>query len=154
MKELELTCAMQLVHLLDDLPLLKELWGNEGRHAYRARALLRHGVRVVLGSDAPVASIDPRLGICAAMTRRLPGMKPQESWFAQESLSEEEALLAYTRWAAEAAAWDDELGSLREGKRADLVALQAPERGDPFAWLQARIRMTMVDGRIVYEDLP
>jgi len=154
MKELDLTCAMQLVHLLDDFPLLRELWGEQGRHAYRARALLQQGVRVVLGSDAPVASIDPRKGICTAMTRRLPGMKPQESWFAEESLREKEALLAYTRWAAESAAWDDELGSLRPGKRADLVALEAPAPDDVFGWLKARIRMTMVDGRMVYEDLP
>jgi predicted amidohydrolase YtcJ len=115
---------------------------------------MSHGVRVVLGSDAPVASIDPRQGICAAITRQREENRSEGSFFAEECLSEEQALLAYTRWAAQAAAWDEEVGSLRAGKLADLVALEAPASDDPYGWKRARIRMTMVDGKIVYDDLP
>ncbi len=154
MSSLSLSCAMQLVHLMDDLPLLSELWPDQGAHVYRARSLLSHGMRVVLGSDAPVASIDPRQGICAAITRQREEDRSQGSFFAQECLEEEEALLAYTKWAAQAAAWDEELGSLRAGKLADLVALEAPDPDDPYGWKRARIRMTMVDGEIVYDELP
>lgn len=154
MSSLSLSCAMQLVHLMDDLPLLSELWPTQGRHVYRARSLMSHGVRVVLGSDAPVASIDPRKGICAAITRQKEENRAEGGFFAEECLSEEEALLAYTRWAAQAAAWDGEVGSLRAGKLADLVALEAPGADDPYQWKRARIRMTMVDGTVVYDDLP
>jgi hypothetical protein len=154
MSSLSLSCAMQLVHLMDDLPLLSELWPTQGRQVYRARALMSHGVRVVLGSDAPVASIDPRQGVCAAITRQREENRSDGSFFAEECLSEEEALLAYTRWAAQAAAWDEEVGSLGVGKLADLVALEAPGPDDPYEWKRARIRMTMVDGKMVYDDLP
>ncbi len=154
MSSLSLSCAMQLIHLMDDLPLLDELWPTQGSYVYCARSLISHGMRVVLGSDAPVASIDPRQGISAAITRQKEENRSRGAFFKAECLSEEEALLGYTKWAAQAAAWDAEMGSLLPGKLADLVALEAPSADDPYGWKSARIRMTMVDGEIVYDDLP
>ena len=151
---LGLTCAMQPIHLADDVPLLLELDETTGRRAYRTRSLLDRGIRVVLGSDAPVASIDPRQGICAAMSRRA-GNRPEGiAWHPEEALSAAEALAGYTIEAAAACGATREWGSLRPGKRADLVAVVlAGGSEDPFAWRDAEVRMTMVDGEIVYDGL-
>ena len=61
-----------------------------------------------------------------------------------------DALLAGTRWAAEACRVDGEVGSLAPGKRADLIAVD----GDPLASMEAldRVRLVMKDG-VIYESL-
>jgi imidazolonepropionase-like amidohydrolase len=61
-----------------------------------------------------------------------------------------EALLAGTRWAAEACRVDGETGSLAPGKRADLIAVE----GNPLSDIGAldRVRLVMKDG-VTYENL-
>jgi imidazolonepropionase-like amidohydrolase len=61
-----------------------------------------------------------------------------------------DALLAGTRWGAEACRVDDQVGTLEVGKRADLIALD----GDPLKDLTAleRVRLVMKDG-VVYDGL-
>jgi predicted amidohydrolase YtcJ len=153
--EMGLLCAMQPVQLADDVPLLPRLWPGASRFAYPTRSLLDAGVRIALGSDAPVADPDPRQGIYAALERRAGNRPSGESWLPQEALRAEEALAGYTLWSARAGRWEEELGVIREGALADLVALELPSQGDGNeAWLQAPLRLTLVDGRIVYEDLP
>lgn len=148
-------CAMQPTHLGDDVPLLPRLWPEASAFAYPLRSLLNGGVRIALGSDVPVATPDPRRGIYAALERRAQNSPTGKAWHPEESLHPLEALAGYTRWAAEAGRWQDELGVLEVGHRADLVAIEIPEEGAPASdWLEAQLRMTMVDGRIVYEALP
>lgn len=148
-------CAMQSIHIADDVPLLPELWPEACKFAYPMRSLLDAGVPIALGSDVPVASPDPRQGIYAALERRAGNVPTGDAWTPEQALTTEEALAGYTRWAARAGGWQDELGALEAGYRADLVAMEIPEEGAPNeVWLGARLRMTMVDGRIVFEDLP
>ena len=153
--ELSILCAMQPIHIADDVPLLPRLWPEAGRFAYPMRSMVDSGVAIALGSDVPVASPDPRQGIYAAMQRRAGNAPSGLAWHPEEALNAQEALAGYTSWAAYAGRWDDELGSLKPGYRADLVALEIPGEGAPCEqWLEAALRMTMVDGKIVYEDLP
>ncbi len=62
--------SMQPSHLLTDIPLVDRHWGGRGRGAYAFRSLLQRGTTVVFGSDVPVASIDPRDGVYAALERK------------------------------------------------------------------------------------
>ena len=59
-----------------------------------------------------------------------------------------DALLAATRWGAEACRIDDEVGTLQPGKRADLIALD----GDPLKDMAAltRVSLVMKDG-VIYD---
>ena len=152
---LPVACAMQAVHLAGDIALLRELHPRSGRRAFRLRSMLDRGIRVVLGSDAPVASIDPRRGICAAVARRADNDRNGEPWHMEEALTVAEAIEGYTRAAAAmASASRGRWGALEPGRVADLVALDpAGEMDDPFAWRDAPVRMTMVDGVVVHEDL-
>ncbi len=151
---LPVSCAMQPIHLAEDIPMLARLHHESGRRAFCTRSLLDAGVRVVLGSDAPVASIDPRQGICAAMARRAGNRPDGECWHGEEALTCAEAIAGYTGEAAALAASTREGGRLAEGARADLVALDGGlDPTDPFAWPKASVRLTMISGRIVHEDL-
>jgi len=144
-------CSMQPIHLGDDVPLLPELWPKACAYAYPTRSLLDAGVPIALGSDVPVANPDPRLGIYAALERRAGNAPAGTAWTPEQALRIEEALSGYTRVAALAGGWQDELGALEPGYRADLVAMEIPEEGAPHEeWLDARLLLTMIDGRIVY----
>jgi predicted amidohydrolase YtcJ len=62
-----IVASMQPAHLLTDIPLVDRHWGGRGRGAYAFRSLLQRGTALVFGSDVPVASIDPRQGVFAAL---------------------------------------------------------------------------------------
>src|SRR5699024_1304058 len=66
---LGLTASVQPLHLLDDRDVADELWAGRTARAYRFADLLTAGVRVVFGSDAPVAPLDPWAAIAAAVRR-------------------------------------------------------------------------------------
>jgi predicted amidohydrolase YtcJ len=99
------------------------------------------------GSDAPVESVDPWLGIFAAVHRRLPS-DPRDDWRPEEALTIAEALEAYTMGPARAIGAADE-GHLRIGARADLavvsVGLDALLEGS-VDFGTVRSELTIVDG--------
>jgi predicted amidohydrolase YtcJ len=141
-------CAMQPVHLFDDIPLLDSHWGDAAAFAYPLRSLLAAGVRPGLGSDAPVATLDWRQGVFAAVERRAPS--GGAAFLASERIGIREALLGYTAWAAELGAYENELGRIESGQLADLCVVEDAGE-DPQAWLVAQTFLTMVAGRVVYE---
>jgi predicted amidohydrolase YtcJ len=143
-------CAMQPVHLSDDIPLLPA-WGEAARFAYPFRSLLQAGVQIGLGSDAPVASLDPCAGVHCAIQRRAGRDPAAAPWHPQEALTATEAMLGYTLWAACGSRRERELGSITPGKLADLTALDDPGIEDPEAWRSVRTRLTVVGGEVVCE---
>ena len=124
---------MQPAHLLTDIPLVDRHWGARGAGAYPFRSLLQRGTAVVFGSDVPVASIDPRDGVFAALDRTLADGTPADGWRPQEAGSPSRtSLRAYTAAAAAAAGAQRRRGTLAAGMDADFVAWAvdpAVERG-------------------------
>jgi predicted amidohydrolase YtcJ len=146
--------SMQPPHLLTDIPLVDRHWGERGRGAYAFRSLLQAGARLVFGSDVPVASIDPRDGIYAALERRTLDGAPAGGWRHAERLSFEEALRAYTVEPARAAGAGSRRGALAPGLEADLVAWAmdpAVEYGDGKAFREACAVLTVVRGEVVMQ---
>jgi predicted amidohydrolase YtcJ len=147
--------SMQPAHLLTDIPLVERHWGARGRGAYAFESLRRRGTRLVFGSDAPVASIDPREGLFAALERRDAGGGPAGGWRADERLSFEDAVRAYTVGPAHAAGLTARRGTLAPGQDADLVAWTfdpAAELGSGDAVRAGRARLTIVDGAVVMQQ--
>merc|ERR1711879_320339 len=85
-----------------------------------------NGIRFGLHSDCPVTPVNPLHSIWTAVTRKT---KTDEVLGAEEKISVEQALRAYTIDAAYLNFEDDIKGSLEIGKLADLVVLS----DDPFA---------------------
>jgi predicted amidohydrolase YtcJ len=144
--------SMQPAHLLTDIPLVDRHWGDRGRGAYAFRSLLRRRTAVVFGSDVPVASIDPRAGVYAAMERKGIDGAPREGWRPEERIGFDEVVRGYTIGAARASGTSARLGTLRPGAEADLVAWAvdpAVERCDGEAFRSGCAVLTVVGGRVV-----
>jgi predicted amidohydrolase YtcJ len=144
--------SMQPAHLLTDIPLVDRHWGSRGRGAYAFRSLLRRGTALVFGSDVPVASIDPREGVYAAMERKGSGGTPHGGWRPEEKLDFEHVVRGYTAAPARASGTSRRLGALARGLEADIVAWAvdpAVERGDGAAFRAGRAVLTVVGGRAV-----
>ena len=145
--------SVQPTHATSDMPWAEERVGP-GRivGAYAWRQLRDSGARLALGSDFPVESVDPRLGLAAAVTRADAEGMPVGGWFPGETLTAFEALRGFTLDAAHAGFAEQEVGSLVAGKRADFVVLGEDPLAVPGAALRAlTVRATYVDGKPVYE---
>ncbi|HEX3233313.1 MAG TPA: amidohydrolase [Gemmatimonadales bacterium] len=149
-----IVASMQPAHLLTDIPLVDRHWGERGAGAYAFRTLLRRRTPMVFGSDVPVASIDPREGVYAAMERRGNAGGPAGGWYPEEKLGFEHAVRGYTAGAALAGGVGHRRGTLAPGQDADLVAWRvAPEaeQGSGDAFRTARAVLTVVAGEVVMQ---
>jgi len=147
--KLGVIASMQPLHKADDGRYAETAIGLarlEGSYAYRK--LIDSGALLIFGSDWPVVSINPLLGIDSAVNARtLEG----KVWLPSHSLTCEEALSAYTRWPPEAIQRGSSLGRLEPGKLADLVILQQDLFSVPEDQIgKIQVYMTIVDGRIVF----
>ena len=153
MARLGVIASMQPTHATSDMPWAGDRVGAARlAGAYAWRKVLNAGGRLALGSDFPVESADPRLGLYAAVTRQDLQGNPAGGWFPGERLTREEALRGFTLDAAWSLFLDQEVGSLEVGKRADLVVFARDPMTVPEAEIpRAEIDYTMVDGQVVYE---
>ena len=150
--ELGVIASVQPTHCTSDMPWAPARLGPERiTWAYRWRSLLAAGARLCLGSDVPVESPDPRLGLWAAVTRRTPQGTPAEGWNVAEALTPAEAVAGYTSWASYAAFEENWRGALVVGNAADLTVFDRDlERGEAAEILQAQVLRTVVAGRDVF----
>jgi predicted amidohydrolase YtcJ len=150
-----IAASMQPAHLLVDAPLAEARWGARSRGAYPFRTLLDHDTLILFGSDVPVATIDPREGVYAAMSRVPAGGAPGKAWFGEERITFEEAVRCYTQAPAVAAGLRDRRGTLATGQDADLVAWQVDPAVDAdggAAFREAGVALTVVGGRVVVQS--
>ena len=150
--KMHVIAAMQPTHATSDMPWAETRVGPERiAGAYAWRQMLDGGARLALGSDFPVESVDPRLGLHAAVTRTDLDGKPPGGWRSQEKLTREEALRGFTLDAAYAGFAEDGVGSLEVGKRADFVVLGADPLAEDVPLATLPVKATYVDGKAVFE---
>ena len=145
--------SMQPTHATSDMPWAHERLG-EARlvGAYAWRDLLNSGAHLAFGSDFPVESPDPRLGLYAAVTRQDREGHPPGGWFPAQRMTAVEALRGFTADAAWAGFDEDQVGRLAPGLHADFVVLAADPLAIPNSHIDdLKIRSTWVDGKPVYE---
>lgn len=111
---------------------------------------LELGIPTVLNSDYPVTTIDPFVGIAAAVTRRTSfgrALTPHES------VSVDQALRMMTNGPAFAAHTESTSGSLAPGRLGDLVMLTHDPYEVPVEELaEVRVLCTVVGGRVVHGE--
>ncbi|WP_315098805.1 amidohydrolase family protein [uncultured Cellulomonas sp.] len=123
---LGVVASVQPEHAMDDRDVADHHWAGRTDRAFAFGALHRAGVRLALGSDAPVAPLDPWVAVDAAVTRSRDGRVP---WHPEQALDRRVALESSV----------DGRGLLvQAGAPADLVVLDAdpltaPLRGMPVA---------------------
>ncbi|KAB8292050.1 amidohydrolase [Bifidobacterium avesanii] len=138
--ELGLTASIQPQHAMDDRDVIARFWAHPAGIPYPFRALHDAGARLRMGSDAPVAPLDPWLAISAAVF----GTESSD----REPFQPEQCLDVRTALAASTAVGRDRLAP---GDSADLVLLDR----DPYAVrtpeemraMPRSVAATMVAGR-------
>ncbi|MBO3664060.1 amidohydrolase [Microbacterium stercoris] len=134
--------SVQPSHALDDRALADELWAGQTGLAFPLRSLQNAGAGLLLGSDAPVAPLDPWITLAAAVFRRRGDEAP---WHAEECLDVQTALAASTYG-----------GSLEESRiEPGAVADLALVARDPLACDEQELRTmpvhaTLLGGRLTH----
>lgn len=151
--ELGVLPSMQFVHATSDLNMAEDRVGPERiKGAYAWRKLIESGSIIPNGTDAPVELVNPFHGFYAAVTRKTRDGFPESGWYTEECLTREEALRAYTIWAAYAQFQEDKIGSIEEGKYADFVVIDRDYMSCPVDELKdINALMTVIAGEVVYE---
>lgn len=145
--------SMQPLHCPSDRYRADRSWGARARLAYAFRSLLATGALLAFGSDAPVESPDPRLGIHGAVTRRRRDEPHSGPWYPQECISVAEALHAYTLGAAFASHEEQIKGSLTPGKLADVAIFGEDLTAvTPDDIPHIPVCGTILDGRFVHRE--
>jgi predicted amidohydrolase YtcJ len=137
---LDLVASVQPAHLLDDRQTTERVWGDRAERCFTLRSMLDSGIQVALGSDAPVAPLDPWLAITTAVHRGEPGGEP---WHAEQAITIAEAI---------AASVDGRRVAV--GQPGDVALLDSdPLASDPVALRAMRVALTCVAGRVVHSEL-
>lgn len=147
--------SMQPLHALPS-PAGDDVWSTNIGPERAARAwvwnsIAKAGGKIAFGSDWPVVTIDPLMGLHVAVTRTTLVGLPEGGWLPAERLPLRKAIDAYTRNAAWASYDELRKGTLSRDMLADLVVLS----DDIFAMPPGRITdahvvVTIVDGKVVY----
>lgn len=91
---LGVTASVQPEHAMDDRDMADTFWAGRTGRSFALRSLLEAGAQLALGSDAPVAPLDPWVTVAAAVGRSRDGREP---WHPEQSITSEAALGASTR---------------------------------------------------------
>lgn len=123
---------------LEPLHYLEEIIGDRAAEIYPFRKMAELGINISGGSDGPVTSPDPLIGIHAACNHPDPS----------QSLTVYEALRLYTRDVARTSFDENDKGTLKEGKDADLVILsEDPLQVPPADLLRLKVENTYLAGK-------
>jgi predicted amidohydrolase YtcJ len=145
--------SVQPVHLLADWPTADRVWGRRARYAYAFRSLLDHSVQLAFGSDAPVAPLNPMLGLYAAVARQDEHGEPPGGWYPEERLTIAEAIQGYTTGPAHLAGKQHSQGSITPGKWADMIGLSRNILEIPPAEMaEVKVELTIFAGQVVYRS--
>ncbi|WP_374946678.1 amidohydrolase [Agreia sp.] len=133
--------GVQPEHALDDRDVADRYWPGRTGRAFALASLLGAGAELALGSDAPVAPLDPWVTIAAAVARTGDDRAP---WHPEQAISVEDALVASS----------DGRRSIATGGPADIAVLDV----DPLAASTAELRRmpvaaTLLAGRFTYDAL-
>jgi predicted amidohydrolase YtcJ len=154
--QLGVMASMQPYHGLPEAAQMEVWTGNIGReraaHGWLYGSIAKAGGDIAFGSDWPVVTMDPLLGLHVAVNRTTPEGEPDGGWLPGERLALRQAIDGYTRNAAWASYDEDRKGSLKPDMLADIVILSK----DIFSLAPARlaeteVMVTIFDGKVVYQ---
>ncbi|ERJ11201.1 amidohydrolase [Haloplasma contractile] len=152
-KELDLIAHVQPIFLDYDIHIVEDRVGDElAKTSYAFKTLYDRGVHVAYGTDCPVVTINPFTNIYSAVTRQDLKGYPKGGFNPSERVSVYDAVYQYTMGSAYASFEEENKGSIKEGKLADLTIL----KDDLFTIPSESIKDVTVDtticgGKIVYK---
>jgi len=135
---LGVTASVQPEHALDDRDVADRYWEGRTARAFALKSLSAAGAELLLGSDAPVAPLDPWVTMAAAVFRA----RGREPWHPEQRISAELALRSSVQ------------SSVAVGQVADLAIVEI----DPLAATEGELRgmpvaATLLGGRFTHDLL-
>lgn len=149
---LGIVLSMQPPHCTSDMGWVEVRVGPERvKGAYAWRSFLETGVHLTLNSDFPGETLNPFVGMYAAMTRQTPEGKPPGGWFPDQCLTREEVLRAYTVEAAYSGFEEKIKGIIKPGMLADFILLSDDILSIPVKnFLSLKVEQTYLGGTLVH----
>ncbi|WHY02529.1 amidohydrolase [Neobacillus sp. DY30] len=153
--ELNVIASMQPDHIaLSERDTYTERIGKQReKYVFMINTLKNAGAKLAFGSDFPIDSLNPLRQIYRAVTRI--DSSDKDVWNPDERITVSDAIKAYTSGSAYGTFREHELGTIEEGKLADLAVLDRNLFEIPAVEiLKAKVQLTLSDGKIVYSDQP
>jgi len=150
--KLGVIASVQPTHCIEDGSwALKRIGKERINYTHPYKSLLELGVKLCFGTDWPVVSLNPLVGIYAAVTRRTVDFKNPDGWIPEQKIPVEDAIKCYTINSAYAEYAETIKGSIEPGKLADMVVLSDDILTiDPVKIKDVKVEMTIFDGKIIY----
>ena len=154
-RELGVVCDIQPVFVSTDLHFVEKRIGAErSKLTYAWKTMRDMGIATAGGSDAPVESCNPMLGLFAALTRTDLSGYPEGGWLPEQKLNIHEAIELFTMGSAYACFDEGNRGSITPGKLADFIVLPADiTLIEPEAIKDLTVTATYVGGKAVFGSL-
>lgn len=116
------------------------------------RSLLESAGVLAIGSDCPVVDNNPFYAIHRGVTRLHDDGLPEGGWNPTQKLTVADILRGYTLGSAYGIGREDELGTLEEGKFADIAVIDRNLfEAEPEDIRSANVDMTIMDGEVIFE---
>jgi predicted amidohydrolase YtcJ len=153
--KLGVIASFQPVHATPS-PTPGDVWSTNIGEERAARGWLWNSIAktngpLAFGSDWPVMTFDPKMGLHVAVTRTTPEGLPKGGWLPAERLALRKAIQVYTRDAAWASFDEGRKGTLSRDMLADIVVLSDDIFSAPPARLTTtEVAVTIADGKVVY----
>ncbi|WP_077621227.1 amidohydrolase [Sediminibacillus massiliensis] len=151
LQELDVVLDIQPTFVASDFPWIIDRIGTERlEYAYAWKTFLQRDIACAGGSDAPIESVDPLLGIEAAVWRK--SSVDGKSYTESEKLSMYEAVSLYTKGSAYAACHETEQGIIEQGFTADFTILNKDLfKIDADDFDSVKVETTVVGEDIMYQ---
>ena len=115
--------------------------------------LAENGAVVAFGTDYPIVDMNPADTLYSAVKRRMENNLPEEGWNPREKFSMAEAIQNSTIGPAYMMHMEDKLGTLEEGKLADINVFNMNIFENEDELPSAGTDMTVFNGEIVYNKI-
>lgn len=151
-KQLDVIASMQLYWASADetnLDLVKPYVDEHAfAHSYPAHSLYKAGATIAGASDWPITTPEPWKAIYQAVSRK----GPKGVLNADEAIDRQTMFQAYTLNAARAMRLEQQVGSLKVGKQADMIVLDRDVLSvDPEALRDTQVLQTWFAGKQIYQ---
>lgn len=137
--DLGITASVQPEHAMDDRDVADVLWAGRTDRCFPFASMLDAGVKLAMGSDAPVASLDPWLAIASAVERT---RDERAAWHPEQRIEPQVALDASART------------RVAVGQRADLCVVDIDPLYASVEELRSMpVSATFLGGRVTFSSL-
>ena len=144
MAEKKILAVVQPQFVTSDTWTGERIGPERAKRAYPFESMRAAGIPLALSSDCPVESLDSFRCLHAAVNRH--------PWSAEEKLTVDDALSAYTVGSHYSLHQEHQLGRIAPGYLADFVVLSTDPIGMSLdAWEGLRVEATFVGGDCLYE---